>query len=366
MWYNKYKMKKYLKLGIVCGVAVFGIAAFITGITFGILHFNNSNGRGGFDSQVSNPIEEEIAADASIFNFSEENLSQDDSELSYISYRVKKGDMIGFIADEFGITQDTIISVNNIHSSRLIQIGQYLEIPSMHGILYTVRKDGETVATIAEKYKVEAEKCSSVNHIGLEEPLKAGKSLFVPYAELDWVMQIHFGCLRDVNKPAVAQMGSDHGHDAVNSQSGAENLAPLLNAFVENGGLPKIIVYSLNPNDNTAVATILACFQGRGVAGKLQQGSAWWFNDNRPGMRQQLTDLACNGVLGCFVGMLTDSRSFLSYTRHEYFRRILCNLFGQMVEDGEYPADMKTLGRMVENISYYNTLHYFRFDELIK
>ena len=124
MWYNKYKMKKYLKLGIVCGVAVFGIAAFITGITFGILHFNNSNGRGGFDSQVSNPIEEEIAADASIFNFSEENLSQDDSELSYISYRVKKGDMIGFIADEFGITQDTIISVNNIHSSRLIQIGQ--------------------------------------------------------------------------------------------------------------------------------------------------------------------------------------------------------------------------------------------------
>ena len=187
MWYNKYKMKKYLKLGIVCGVAVFGIAAFITGITFGILHFNNSNGRGGFDSQVSNPIEEEIAADASIFNFSEENLSQDDSELSYISYRVKKGDMIGFIADEFGITQDTIISVNNIHSSRLIQIGQYLKIPSMPGILYTVRKDGETVATIAEKYKVDAEKCSSVNNIGIDEPLVAGKSLFVPHAELDWV-----------------------------------------------------------------------------------------------------------------------------------------------------------------------------------
>ena len=128
-------------------------------------------------------------------------------------------------------------------------------------------------------------------------------------------MQIHFGCLRDVNKPAVAQMGSDHGHDAVNSQSGVENLAPLLNAFVENSGLPKMIVYSLNPNDNTAVATILACFQGGGVAGKLQQGSAWWFNDNRPGMRQQLTDLACNGVLGCFVGMLTDSRSFLSPAR---------------------------------------------------
>ena len=181
------------------------------------------------------------------------------------------------------------------------------------------------------------------------------------YAELDWVMQIHFGCLRDVNKPAVAQMGSDHGHDAVNSQSGAENLAPLLNAFVENGGLPKMIVYSLNPNDNTAVATILACFQGGGVAGKLQQGSAWWFNDNRPGMRQQLTDLACNGVLGRFVGMLTDSRSFLSYTRHEYFRRVLCELVGEWVESGQYPNDEIYLRKLIEDLCYHNTNDFFGF-----
>lgn len=181
------------------------------------------------------------------------------------------------------------------------------------------------------------------------------------YAELDWVMQIHFGCLRDVNKPAVAQMGSDHGHDAVNSQSGVENLAPLLNAFVENGGLPKMIVYSLNPNDNTAVATILACFQGGGVAGKLQQGSAWWFNDNRPGMRQQLTDLACNGVLGCFVGMLTDSRSFLSYTRHEYFRRVLCELVGEWVESGQYPNDERYLSKLIADICFNNTNEFFGF-----
>lgn len=180
------------------------------------------------------------------------------------------------------------------------------------------------------------------------------------YAELGWVLQIHFGCLRDVNKPAVAQMGSDHGHDAVNSQSGAESLAPLLNAFAENDGLPKMIVYSLNPNDNTAVATILACFQG-GMAGKLQQGSAWWFNDHRPGMRRQLTDLASNGVLGRFVGMLTDSRSFLSYTRHEYFRRVLCELIGEWVESGQYPNDEANLYRLVADLCYYNTKNFFNF-----
>ena len=189
MWYNGYKMKVYLKYGLVCGTAVFGIAAFVTGITFGIIHFRNSVGRGGFDAKGSNSIEKELVAEATLegLDLAPEELRQADSELSYISYRIKKGDMIGFIADEFGITQDTIISVNNIHSSRLIQIGQYLKIPSMPGILYTVHNDGETIATIAEKYKVEAEKCSSVNNISLEESLKAGRQLFVPYAELDWV-----------------------------------------------------------------------------------------------------------------------------------------------------------------------------------
>ncbi len=181
------------------------------------------------------------------------------------------------------------------------------------------------------------------------------------YAELDWVMQIHFGCLRDNNKPQFALLGPDTGYDAVNSQSGVENLAPLLNAFMENSGLPKMILYSLNPMDNTAIATIMACFQGGGTAGKLQQGSAWWFNDNRPGMRAQLTDLAANGVLGRFVGMLTDSRSFLSYTRHEYFRRVLCELIGEWVESGQYPDDRRALTKLVEDLCFHNTNEFFRF-----
>ncbi len=180
------------------------------------------------------------------------------------------------------------------------------------------------------------------------------------YAELDWVMQIHFGCLRDNNKPQFAALGPDTGFDAVNSRSGVENVAPLLNAFARNGGLPKMILYSLNPNDNTALVSIAGCFQGGGV-GRIQHGSAWWFNDNRAGMRSQLTELANNGMLGAFVGMLTDSRSFTSYTRHEYFRRILCELIGEWVESGQYPDDRAQLTRLVEDICYNNTNSFFRF-----
>lgn len=181
------------------------------------------------------------------------------------------------------------------------------------------------------------------------------------YAELNWVMQIHFGCLRNNNKPMFKAFGPDGGFDAINSKSGVENLAPMLNEFLENDGLPKMILYSLNGNDNMAIASIMGCFQGGGVAGKLQLGSAWWFNDTMPGMRQQLIDLAASGVLGQFVGMLTDSRSFLSYPRHEYFRRILCQLIGEWVESGQYPNDMEYLEKMVEDICFNNTNKFFGF-----
>lgn len=181
------------------------------------------------------------------------------------------------------------------------------------------------------------------------------------YVELGWVMQIHFGALRDVNKPMLRALGRDVGGDAINSGSGVEKLGLLLNAIHESSGLPKLILYSLNPNDNAAIASIMGSFQGGGVPGKLQLGSAWWFNDSRPGMRAQLTELACNGVLGQFVGMLTDSRSFLSYPRHEYFRRVLCELIGEWVESGQYPADMPRLRQLVADLSYNNTKNYFGF-----
>ncbi|WP_305117096.1 glucuronate isomerase [Acutalibacter muris] len=181
------------------------------------------------------------------------------------------------------------------------------------------------------------------------------------YVEIGWVMQIHFGALRDVNRPMLRRLGRDVGGDAINNRSGSEKLGMLLNAIEENSGLPKLILYSLNPNDNAAIASIMGTFQGGGVPGKLQLGSAWWFNDSRPGMRAQLTELACNGVLGQFVGMLTDSRSFLSYPRHEYFRRVLCELIGEWVESGQYPDDRPRLEKIVADLSYNNTKNYFGF-----
>ena len=187
------------------------------------------------------------------------------------------------------------------------------------------------------------------------------------YARLDWVNQFHFACLRDNSKKMFRKLGPDTGFDCINDQPNAVGLAALLNALQEADALGKTILYSLNPSDNAAIGTIMGAFQTDSpIPGKIQQGSAWWFNDHKPGMEAQMVSLMSLGAMGTFNGMLTDSRSFLSYTRHEYFRRILCNLFGQMVEDGEYPADMKYLGQMVENISYYNTLRYFRFDELLK
>ena len=138
----------------------------------------------------------------------------------------------------------------------------------------------------------------------------------------------------------------------INNYAPSAQMADYLNALAAVDELPKTILYSLNPADNAAIGTIIGCFQDSSAAGKIQQGSAWWFNDHKQGMIDQMTSLASLGLLGNFIGMLTDSRSFLSYTRHEYFRRIMCNLIGGWVENGEYPADEKRLGRMVQDISY--------------
>ena len=186
------------------------------------------------------------------------------------------------------------------------------------------------------------------------------------YYKRDWVMQLHFGCLRDNSKKMFARLGPDTGFDSMNDVSNAAGLAGLLNILESADALGKTILYSLNPADNGVIGTVMGGFQTDSkIPGKIQQGSAWWFNDHKVGMEQQMVSLMNLGAMGSFNGMLTDSRSFLSYTRHEYFRRILCNLLGQMVEDGEYPADMKTLGKMIENISYNNTLHYFGFDKFL-
>jgi len=182
------------------------------------------------------------------------------------------------------------------------------------------------------------------------------------YKKHNIVMQLHYGALRNANPIAFAKLGPDSGFDAIcgYDKSGVA-LGALLGALEANDNLPKTIIYSLNPTDNALIAAIIGCFQSHEIPGKIQHGSAWWFNDTKTGMIEHMTNLANFSVLPNFIGMLTDSRSFLSYTRHEYFRRILCDLIGKWVENGEYPDDMDTLGKVVEDISYNNAVRYFGF-----
>ena len=181
------------------------------------------------------------------------------------------------------------------------------------------------------------------------------------YAKRGWVMQLHIGALRNNNTRMFEKLGPDTGFDSVNDFMVAESISKLLDALEKEDLLPKTILYCLNPKDNYVLGTMLGNFQKGPTPGKIQFGSGWWFNDNRDGMEEQMKALANLGLLGRFVGMLTDSRSFVSYPRHEYFRRILCNLLGQWVEDGEYPEDWEALKEIVEGICYKNALNYFNF-----
>ena len=181
------------------------------------------------------------------------------------------------------------------------------------------------------------------------------------YTKRGWAMQLHIGVMRNNNTKMFEKVGPDTGFDSINDLAIAEPLSRFLDHLEYVDALPKTILYTLNPKDNYVLGSMLGNFQKGPEAGRIQFGSGWWFNDQRDGMVAQMTALANLGMLSRFVGMLTDSRSFVSYPRHEYFRRILCNLVGTWVEDGEYPADMETLTEIVSGISYYNAKRYFGF-----
>ena len=182
------------------------------------------------------------------------------------------------------------------------------------------------------------------------------------YAERGWCMQIHVGAIRNNNTRMYRALGPDTGFDSIADTAPAANLARLMDSLEQENRLPKTILYSLNPKDNYSLATLMGCFQSSGSRGKIQLGSGWWFNDQKDGMEEQLRALGNLGVMGTFVGMLTDSRSFVSYPRHEYFRRILCNLLGRWVEEGQYPKDEELLRNIVEGICYRNAKNYFAFE----
>ncbi|WP_409968807.1 glucuronate isomerase [Bengtsoniella intestinalis] len=179
------------------------------------------------------------------------------------------------------------------------------------------------------------------------------------YHRLDIAMQLHYSCLRDMNQKRFEALGSNSGFDMVGQNDCIHAIAKFLSALDYTNQCPKTIIYSLDAGDYDRVCALIGCFQNSELAGKLQHGSGWWFNDTKTGMEAQMISLANLSILGNFVGMLTDSRSFLSYARHDYFRRIMCNLIGQWVEDGEYPNDEKALQKIVEGISFNNAARYF-------
>ncbi len=179
------------------------------------------------------------------------------------------------------------------------------------------------------------------------------------YNRLGWGMEIHIGAMRNNNGIMFKKLGPDTGYDSVADYEIAVSLSRLLDAMLCGAGLPKTVLFTLNPKDNYVLGTMLGNFQSDEAESKIQFGSAWWFNDNYDGMRTQMQTLMNLGVISKFVGMITDSRSFLSYPRHEYFRRILCELLGDLVEEGKYPADIDFLSKVVQDISYNNAVKYF-------
>ncbi len=272
----------------------------------------------------------------------------------YFNYLAKLADVSGTAINTFADLKKALLNRLDFFASMGCSVSDH----GLEYVMYQPASDDEIEAIFAKRK-------SGAAVTRLEElQYKTAFMLFVgkQYHRLNWVMQLHYGCKRDNNTLRYDQLGPDTGYDCINNYAPSAELADFLNALIRTDELPKTIIYSLNPNDNQAIGTILGCFQDSTAVAKIQQGSAWWFNDHKTGMQDQMISLANLGNLSGFVGMLTDSRSFLSYTRHEYFRRILCNLIGNWVENGEFPADEETLAEIVKGISYNNAVNYFGFD----
>ena len=276
------------------------------------------------------------------------------SKPDYLEYLQKLGEVSGVEVTSFASLIEAL-------KNRLDYFDQNNCNISDHSLDYVMY-----VPASAEEVEVIFAKRLSGEMLSIPEKRKFETAFMVAlgkeYHKKNWVMQLHFAVKRDNNQSIYKKIGADAGIDCISNYTPADELADFLNALAENDELPKTILYSLNPADNAAIGTIMGCFQNSDAVGKIQQGSAWWFNDHKPGMIEQMTSLASLGLLGNFIGMLTDSRSFLSYTRHEYFRRILCELIGGWVENGEYPEDYKALEKIIKGISYNNAVRYFNFD----
>lgn len=234
---------------------------------------------------------------------------------------------------------------------------------SDHGLeqLYSANYTEQEIRTIFLKILAQRE----LSH---DEIVKFKSAMLYHFAlwdhEKGWVQQYHLGALRNNNTRALTEIGPDTGFDSIGDFSQGRSMSKFMNRLQAENKLAKTILYNLNPGDNELIATMAGNFNDGSIAGKMQFGSAWWFLDQKDGMTKQLNALSNMGLLSRMVGMLTDSRSFLSYPRHEYFRRILCNLLGNDIENGELPNDLEWTGKIVQDISYYNAKKYFGFDQI--
>jgi glucuronate isomerase len=258
---------------------------------------------------------------------------------------------VGYTVDSYELLKKALSERVDFFDS----VGCVVSDHALDVVMYEKGTEEEAAAAFKKAYNGEALTESEIAKYKGSLLVYLGKL----YHKKGWVQQYHIGALRNNSLRNFNRIGPDTGYDAINDATFAPKLSALLSALDEEDTLPKTILYTLNPRENEVLATIMNCFQG-GVAGKIQFGSGWWFNDQKDGMNRQMEALMQLGLISQFVGMLTDSRSFLSYTRHEYFRRILCSKLGELIEGGEYPNDLETVGKIVEDICYNNAVNYFK------
>ncbi|WNS45417.1 glucuronate isomerase [Paenibacillus sp. MMS20-IR301] len=269
----------------------------------------------------------------------------------FATYVAKLGEVSGMDIRYYGEFMNAVTSRINYfhkHGCRLSDQA-FGELPLAHST------EHEAAYIFARAFKGEEINALEEQKFQSYTLLKLGRL----YHERGWSMQLHIGAIRNNNSRMFSKLGRDSGFDSILDFNMARSLNSLLNDLDASGQLPQTIVYTLNPTQYEMIATTIGNFQGAGVKGKVQMGSGWWFHDQKDGMLQQLKALSSIGLISPFVGMLTDSRSFLSFTRHEYFRRILCNLFGTWIEEGELPRDYAFVGKTIENICYNNADAYF-------
>lgn len=281
------------------------------------------------------------------------------------AFNLSKGDdfraYIQKLGDTASIAITDIESLEAALSSRIDFFDSLGCVASDHGLIYIPRKQNFSKSEINNIFSKVLQ--GEDNQAALYEESYSYYLLFFlcqKYFEKGWVQQFHLGALRNTNTHKLSLLGPDTGFDSIGDYPQAERLAHFFNDLEKEEKLSKTIIYNLNPSDNAVFASMIGNFQGEGIRGKIQFGSAWWFLDQLDGMTDQINMLSSLGLISCFIGMLTDSRSFLSYSRHEYFRRLVCNLFAQDINKGLMPNDIALTKETIENICYYNAKNFFK------